>query len=203
MHYDVILTFILSSLVLTISPGPDILYVISQSFNHGKKRAVMTSLGLTTGLFFHTFLVIIGFSLFIKENQNLFFFMKCIGASYLVYLAFTTFLNRKNKYNSQLSLKNNSSGFNRGFLMNLLNPKVSIFFIVLFPSFLFSDQLSNQIQFAVLGILFWIQATFVFVAVSLFASRFKTVIDNDSLFAKNSFWLEIFIYLFISVWMFM
>jgi threonine/homoserine/homoserine lactone efflux protein len=203
MHYDVILTFILSSLVLTISPGPDILYVISQSFNHGKKRAVMTSLGLTTGLFFHTFLVIIGFSLFIKENQNLFFFMKCIGASYLVYLAFITFLNRKNKYNSQLSLKNNSSGFNRGFLMNLLNPKVSIFFIVLFPSFLFSDQLSNQIQFAVLGILFWIQATFVFVAVSLFASRFKTVIDNDSLFAKNSFWLEIFIYLFISVWMFM
>jgi threonine/homoserine/homoserine lactone efflux protein len=203
MHYDIILTFILSSLVLTISPGPDILYVISQSFNHGKKRAVMTSLGLTTGLFFHTFLVIIGFSLFIKENQNLFFFMKCIGASYLVYLAFITFLNRKNKYNSQLSLKNNSSGFNRGFLMNLLNPKVSIFFIVLFPSFLFSDQLSNQIQFAVLGILFWIQATFVFVAVSLFASRFKTVIDNDSLFAKNSFWLEIFIYLFISVWMFM
>jgi len=203
MHYDIILTFILSSLVLTISPGPDILFVISQSFNHGKKRAVMTSLGLTTGLFFHTFLVIIGFSLFIKENQNLFFFMKCIGASYLVYLAFTTFLNRKNKYNSQLSLNNNSSGFNRGFLMNLLNPKVSIFFIVLFPSFLFSDQLSNQIQFAVLGILFWIQATFVFVAVSLFASRFKTVIDNDSLFAKNSFWLEIFIYLFISVWMFM
>jgi threonine/homoserine/homoserine lactone efflux protein len=203
MHYDVILTFILSSLVLTISPGPDILYVISQSFNHGKKRAVMTSLGLTTGLFFHTFLVIIGFSLFIKENQNLFFFMKFIGASYFVYLAFITFLNRKNKYNSQLSLKNNSSGFNRGFLMNLLNPKVSIFFIVLFPSFLFSDQLSNQIQFAVLGILFWIQATFVFVAVSLFASRFKTVIDNDSLFAKNSFWLEIFIYLFISVWMFM
>ena len=129
--------------------------------------------------------------------------MKCIGASYLVYLAFITFLNRKNKYNSQLSLKNNSSGFNRGFLMNLLNPKVSIFFIVLFPSFLFSDQLSNQIQFAVLGILFWIQATFVFVAVSLFASSFKTVIDNDSLFAKNSFWLEIFIYLFISVWMFM
>ena len=203
MHYDVILTFILSSLVLTISPGPDILYVISQSFNHGKKRAVMTSLGLTTGLFFHTFLVIIGFSLLIKENQNLFFFMKFIGASYFVYLAFITFLNRKNKYNSQLSLKNNSSGFNRGFLMNLLNPKVSIFFIVLFPSFLFSDQLSNQIQFAVLGILFWIQATFVFVAVSLFASRFKTVIDNDSLFAKNSFWLEIFIYLFISVWMFM
>ena len=97
MHYDIILTFILSSLVLTISPGPDILFVISQSFNHGKKRAVMTSLGLTTGLFFHTFLVIIGFSLFIKENQNLFFFMKCIGASYLVYLAFITFLNRKNK----------------------------------------------------------------------------------------------------------
>ena len=64
--------------------------------------------------------------------------MKCIGASYLVYLAFITFLNRKNKYNSQLSLKNNSSGFNRGFLMNLLNPKVSIFFIAIVSKFFIS-----------------------------------------------------------------
>ena len=201
MHYDIIFTFVLSSLALTISPGPDILFVISQSFNKGKKQAIMTSLGLTTGLFFHTFLVIIGFALLIKENQNLFFILKFIGAIYFIYLAFTTFLNRKKEYKNQLSHKK-SSDFKRGLLMNLLNPKVSLFFIVLFPSFLFHDHLNNQIQFAILGILFWIQAIFVFVTVSLFATRIKTLIDNDGLFAKNSFWLEIFIYLFIAIWIF-
>ena len=148
MNYDIVLTFVLSSLALTISPGPDILFVISQSFNKGKKQAIMTSLGLTTGLFFHTFLLIIGFSLLIKENQNLFFVLKFLGASYLIFLAF------------------------------------------------------NTIQFAILGILFWIQATFVFVTVYLFASSLKALVYKDSLFAKNLFWLEIFVYIFISIWIF-
>ena len=62
MHFDVLITFIFSSLVLTISPGPDIIYVISQSLVKGKKAAIITSLGLTTGLLFHTFFVVIGFS---------------------------------------------------------------------------------------------------------------------------------------------
>ena len=203
MHYDIIFTFILSSLALTVSPGPDILFVISQSFSKGKKQAIMTSLGLTTGIFFHTFLVIVGFALLIKENQKLFFILKFIGAIYFIYLAVTTFLNRKKKYKNQLLYKKKSSDFKRGLLMNLLNPKVSLFFIVLFPSFLFHDYLNNQIQFAILGILFWIQATFVFVTVSLFATRIKLLIDNDGLFAKNSFLLEIFIYLFITIWIFM
>ena len=202
MNYDIVLTFVLSSLALTISPGPDILFVISQSFNKGKKQAIMTSLGLTTGLFFHTFLLIIGFSLLIKENQNLFFVLKFLGDFYLIFLAFKTFQNRKKIYQNDLPIRFISNDFKRGLLMNLLNPKVSLFFIVLFPSFLFHDNLNSQIQFAILGILFWIQATFVFVTVSLFASSLKALVYKDSLFAKNLFWLEIFVYIFISIWIF-
>ena len=56
MNLEVLIAFIVSSTILTISPGPDILYVISQSFLKGKKAAIVTSLGLTTGLLFHTFL---------------------------------------------------------------------------------------------------------------------------------------------------
>ena len=55
MHLDIVITFIISSFILTISPGPDIIYVISQSFLKGRKAAIITSIGLTTGLLFHTF----------------------------------------------------------------------------------------------------------------------------------------------------
>ena len=59
MHLEVIIAFIISSLALTISPGPDIIYVVSQSFVRGKKAAIITSIGLTTGLLLHTFFVVI------------------------------------------------------------------------------------------------------------------------------------------------
>ena len=63
MNLEVLIAFIVSSTILTVSPGPDILYVISQSFLKGKKAAIVTSLGLTTGLLFHTFFVVVGLSI--------------------------------------------------------------------------------------------------------------------------------------------
>ena len=86
MHLEVIITFIISSLALTISPGPDIVYVISQSFIRGKKAAIITSVGLTTGLLFHTLFVIIGLSLLLRENENIFFLLKLLGSMYFIYL---------------------------------------------------------------------------------------------------------------------
>ena len=169
MHYEIIITFILSSLALTISPGPDILYVISQGFIKGKKQAIITSLGLTTGLLFHTFLVVIGLSLLLKENEKIFLILKTLGALYFIYLAIKAFLNRQKENKKYQQEIKNISIFKKGLLMNLLNPKVSIFFIALFPNFLFHDNLDSQIQFTVLGILFWMQANLVFISVSFFA----------------------------------
>ena len=65
MHIDVLIAFVVSSLALTLSPGPDILYVISQSFIRGKKAAIITSIGLTTGLLFHTFFVVVWLTLLV------------------------------------------------------------------------------------------------------------------------------------------
>ena len=68
MDIDILITFFLTSILLTLSPGPDIIYVISQSISKGIKPALMTSLGLTSGLLIHTFFVTIGLSLIISEN---------------------------------------------------------------------------------------------------------------------------------------
>ena len=200
MHLEVIITFIISSLALTISPGPDIVYVISQSFIRGKKAAIITSVGLTTGLLFHTLFVIIGLSLLLRENENIFFLLKLLGSMYFIYLAFIVFLNRNKKIEFDSNKMENIAFFKKGLLMNLLNPKVSIFFIALFPGFIFHDNLSSQIQFLVLGLIFWIQANLIFIAVSVFSNKLKGYFLNKSFFSKNGFVIEICIYIFISIW---
>ncbi|MDA7810172.1 LysE family translocator [Flavobacteriaceae bacterium] len=200
MHIEVLITFFLSSVALTLSPGPDIVYVISQSFNRGKRAAIVISLGLTTGLLFHTFFVVIGLSILLSENQNLFFLLKLIGSFYFIYLAFKVFTNRNNKIKIESNKVENVNFFKRGLLMNLLNPKVSLFFIALFPGFIFHDNLSSQIQFLVLGLIFWIQANLIFIAVSVFSNKLKGYFLNKSFFSKNGFVIEICIYIFISIW---
>ena len=199
MDSETFITFVLASFTLTISPGPDILYVISQSIIKGKKSALMTSLGLTTGLLVHTFLVAVGLSVIISQNENILNMIKLLSVFYFFYLIVMVFLKRND------NLKQSDEGFSenqfkKGLIMNLLNPKVSLFFIAFFPNFLFHDQISNQIQFLILGLIFWLQATIVFLLVSVFSSKFTSISNKKSFFNKNIYIIEISIYLFIIYW---
>lgn len=200
MNFEVLIAFIVSSSILTISPGPDILYVISQSFLKGKKAAIVTSIGLTTGLLFHTFFVVVGLSLLIRENENIFLFLKFIGALYFIYLAIMVFLKRNNKINFKSKELDNIDFFKKGLLMNLLNPKVSLFFIALFPGFVFHDTLSAQIQFLILGLIFWFQANLIFIAVSIFSTKINSIVTGKSFLTRIGFLIEIGVYIFISIW---
>ncbi len=199
MDIDILITFFLTSILLTLSPGPDIIYVISQSISKGIKPALMTSLGLTSGLLIHTFFVTIGLSLIISENDYIFNMIKLLGVFYFLYLIVLTFKNRHIKKES--SVYNNSSNhFFRGLLMNLLNPKVSLFFIAFFPSFLFHNDLNNEIQFLILGSIFWIQATLVFLLVSLLSSSLNLYTSRYAYVINNLYLFEIGIYIFIIYW---
>ena len=199
MDLETLITFLLASLTLTISPGPDILYVISQSIIKGKKSAFMISLGLTTGLLVHTFLVAVGLSVIISQNENILNMIKLLSVFYFFYLIVMVFLKRKD------NLKQSEEGFSenqfkKGLIMNLLNPKVSLFFIAFFPNFLFHDQISNQIQFLILVLIFWLQATIIFLLVSVFSSKFASISSKKSFVSKNIYIIEISIYLFIIYW---
>ena len=200
MHLEVIIAFIISSLALTISPGPDIIYVVSQSFVRGKKAAIITSIGLTTGLLLHTFFVVIGLSLLLRENENVFFLLRLLGSMYFLYLAFMVFLNRNKKIKFDSNEMENIAFFKRGLLMNLLNPKVSIFFIALFPGFIFHDNLSSELQFFILGIIFWFQASLVFILVSIFSQKIKNFISGKKFLNNGKFIIEMCVYIFISIW---
>ena len=195
MDFQTLYAFVISSLVLTISPGPDIIYVLSQSIVKGKKSAVMVSLGLTSGLLIHTFFVSIGLSLIIIENKEYLFFLKTLSVMYFLYLIFKVYVNRNIDLNFEKK-NTNRNEFYKGLVMNLLNPKVGLFFVALFPGFLFHNQLSDQTQFFILGFIFWFQATMIFLIVSVYGPKLNFFKSQKSKF----YLVEILIYLVIIYW---
>ena len=195
MDFQTLYAFVISSLVLTISPGPDIIYVLSQSIIKGKKSAIMVSLGLTSGLLIHTFFISIGLSLIIIENKEYLFFLKILSVMYFLYLIFKVYVNRNIDLNFEKK-NTNRNEFYKGLVMNLLNPKVGLFFVALFPGFLFHNQLSDQTQFFILGFIFWFQATMIFLIVSVYGPKLNFFKSQKSKF----YLLEILIYLIIIYW---
>ena len=172
---DQILLFLISSLVLTLMPGPDILFVINQSLIN-KKSGLIISIGLCSGLVIHTLILVFGLSVFIESNKDLVLYLKYFGALYLFYLAYDE-LRAKDK----LVQKNtNNSLFLRGLYMNLINPKVLFFFIAYFPNFLFSETISISLQFLILGSIFIAQALFIFCTVSVVSNKMMTLLKLDT-----------------------
>ena len=172
---DQILLFLISSLVLTLMPGPDILFVINQSLIN-KKSGLIISIGLCSGLVIHTLILVFGLSVFIESNKDLVLYLKYFGTLYLFYLAYDE-LRTKDK----LVQKNTINGlFLRGLYMNLINPKVLFFFIAYFPNFLFSETISISIQFLILGSIFIVQALFIFFTVSVVSNKMMTLLKLDT-----------------------
>ncbi len=160
-----------------------------------------TVCGLITGCIVHTTLLAFGVSAVIKANENLFFGIKLLGACYLLFLAYNVFksdatitLNSEN-----VPQKNLKQLFVQGFFMNVLNPKVTIFFLAFFPGFLFSDSMSTVIQFYVLGGIFMLVSFIIFSTIALLAGQIKTYTlnyKNSGLVLK---WLQIVVFIAIAI----
>ena len=178
---DQILLFLISSLVLTLMPGPDILFVINQSLEN-KKKGFLISIGLCSGLIIHTSFIVLGLSAFIENNENLIIYLKYFGALYLFYLAFIELKSKEKSIE-----KNSRSYFLRGFYMNLINPKVLLFFIAYFPNFLFSDKILISLQFLILGSIFIAQALIIFISVSFTSNKLVTIIKINSQSTKMNY----------------
>jgi len=196
MQIDILLFFLFSAIVLTISPGPDIVYVFIKTTSDGYKAGVKTVLGLTSGLFFHTLLLVFGISTIIESSPFIFKSIKFFGSSYFLILAIQLFIISKNQDSKKNLTKND---FFTGLMMNLLNPKVTVFFIAFFPNYIFHDNLSVEIQFAVLGIIFWIIANLIFLIVVFLSDRFgknfKKYVNSKKIRVVKAIF-----YLFISIW---
>ena len=199
MDLNTILLFLASSVVLTLSPGPDILFVISTTISQGFRCGIKVSLGLCSGLIAHTFFVVFGLATLIQTFPFIIRAIELVGASYLIFLAIRLFLTLKE--NSNINSKKEEPKkqfFITGLIMNLSNPKVSLFFLSFFPGFLFSSLIPYNIQFLILGTIFMSQAVIIFLFVSFLANYLgnylKAVVANKS-------WkiVQIIVLIFISV----
>ena len=189
---DQILLFFISSLALTMMPGPDILFVINQSLED-KKSGLLVAFGLCSGLIIHTLVLAFGLSAIIEQNDNLIIFFKYFGSVYLFYLAYQEF--KKDKVSSERQKEN---FYLRGVYMNLINPKVLIFFLAYFPNFLFSDTISTSYQFIILGAIFILQALIIFSIVSLASNRLIFILNVD-VSNKKIVYLKSFIFVLIGL----
>ncbi len=189
---DQILLFFISSLALTLMPGPDILFVINQSLED-KKSGLLVALGLCSGLIVHTLVLALGLSAIIEQNDNVIMFFKYFGSFYLFYLASQEF--KKDRISTKRQKEN---FYLRGVYMNLINPKVLIFFLAYFPNFLFSDTISIPYQFIILGAIFILQALIVFSIVSLVSNRLTSILKVDAM-NKKIVYLKSFIFVLIGL----
>ncbi|KPM31644.1 Hypothetical protein I595_2138 [Croceitalea dokdonensis DOKDO 023] len=203
MNYDILTAFVLATGALAITPGPDNIFVMVQSIVHGKKYGLATVAGLMSGCLVHTTLLALGASAILKENETLFLVVKLFGAGYLLYLAFKVYASEaKIKLADSSTAKKSVWGlFKTGFLMNVLNPKVTLFFLALFPGFLFSDAMGRVAQFYVLGFLFIAVSFLIFGSIALMAGQLKGFITKNQHAAVFFKWMQIFVFLAIAVYL--
>ncbi|MCD8400693.1 LysE family translocator [Tenacibaculum finnmarkense] len=201
---EILSSFLITTAILAISPGPDNIFVLTQSIVNGKKYGLATVFGLMTGCIIHTTLVAFGISELIKQQPNLFFSIKLLGAGYLLYLAYQVY-----KSDAKISLstdnltdtKKSSTGklFQKGFWMNVLNPKVTIFFLAFFPQFLFSKTLSTVIQFYILGGIFIVVSFFIFSAIAILAGSLSVAIKKNAQIGVYLKWAQIIVFVSIAM----
>lgn len=185
MDIVIVLSFLGAAVLLTLMPGPDILFVIAQSLSQNAKAGISTALGLCTGLLVHITAAVVGISAIVYSSATIFTIVKFAGAAYLLYLAFGAF--RAGAGSIQLGDKAIVSYrklYKKGIIMNVLNPKVSIFFLALLPQFVQGTE-NVPSQMLVLGFLFLIQAFIIFATVSLLASRIGQVLARSSFISKH------------------
>lgn len=181
MEWSSIVQFLSASILLTLSPGPDILYVLSSAMRRGFAVGFFIALGLCSGLVVHTALVGFGAAKAIEHNLMWQWIFKIFGAAYMLYLAYKVF---RSPAQIELNTEDNPTSrfrklYAQGFLMNVLNPKVSLFFLAFLPQFINADGDALLSQAIVLGLLFFAQALIVFSLVSYFAGKLAAPLSQN------------------------
>lgn len=172
LSFETILLFVSASTLLALAPGPDNLFVLAESMRRGARAGIMVTLGLMTGLIVHTTAVALGVAVIFQTSQLAFDLLKYIGAGYLLYLALLSFrATGRSRLSDTREALTVGQLYRRGIIMNVTNPKVSIFFLAFLPQFTDPTRGSVTLQIFLLGFLFFLSALTVFGLISLLAGR--------------------------------
>ncbi|GGI89178.1 LysE family translocator [Halopseudomonas pertucinogena] len=171
---DIVLAFFLASVLLGLAPGPDNIFVLTQSTLHGRSAGLMVTLGLCTGLIVHSLAVAFGAAALFQSSELAFSALKLVGAAYLLYLAWGAFRAPPASLSAQsVGAPGRLALYRRGIIMNITNPKVSIFFLAFLPQFADPARGPVALQIVLLGGLFILATLLVFGAVAVAAGQLR------------------------------
>jgi len=176
--------FLTVSLLINLSPGPDMIYTAARSLSQGIKAGIFSALGIFVGCLFHTAAAVFGLSKIIEESVLLFSIIKYAGAAYLIYLGIRSILGRKKtkKEIDTLPILTSRKIFFQGMLTNILNPKVAIFFLSFLPQFINPESTYLKEQIAFLGLWFDVQGVAALMVVACAVGAFKNILQKNTTF---------------------
>lgn len=199
MPIDQLLLFVAAGLLLNLTPGPDVLYIVSNALRGGARVGMVAALGITAGCFVHIFAAAVGVSALMAASATAFTVLKWLGAAYLVYVGVRLLFS---KAEDAIKLEAHELGvtgakgqkyyksiFLRGFWTNALNPKVALFFLAFLPQFIAPAVEHKPLAFLLLGLLFNFNGLWVNIGWALAAAWLAS---RASLVQRSLHWLDRF-----------
>jgi threonine/homoserine/homoserine lactone efflux protein len=190
--------FVAASLAVIVAPGPDNIYVLTRGIAQGRKVALASAWGMCSGLLFHTTLAAVGLSAILARSAGALSLVKYIGAAYLVYLGIRALLSREEFSPSaeKLFTVKLRNFFLQGLTMNLLNPKVAVFFMAFLPQFVspsVGTAGSAALRLVALGLVFALLSVVIFSAIALFSGVVGDRLSRNPRFATALQWSTAFV----------
>jgi len=172
--------FLITSLIVVLIPGTGVVYTVSTGLVRGKRASAYAALGCTMGIVPHLLATVVGLAALLHMSALAFQVLKFAGMAYLFYLAYATWRDKRAfAVNAQTSAASGKGIAIKAFLINILNPKLSIFFLAFLPQFVAADAPSPLLQLLLLSAVFMAMTLAVFIAYGLLAHAFrKTVVDS-------------------------
>ena len=189
MDISLFLSFVGTSIFMIFMPGPDNISILLESITKGKKSAIFLSIGMSSGVLIHTIAAATGMSIIIQNSAFAFQLVKYLGAAYLIYLAVMALREKRLDFslNNQEQNMKPIQQLRKGFFMNILNPKVSLFFIAFLPQFITKSGYELSIQMIILGFSFMILSLVSFILISLISQNLGKYLHNDKFWNTTKF----------------
>lgn len=179
-------TFLITSLIIVLIPGTGVIYTISKGISEGKKASTLASIGCTLGIVPHLFVSICLSSILLNLNNKVFFFFKIIGGTYLCYLGITMILSKsKFDFSVKETAQNKINIITRGIFINLLNPKLTLFFFSFLPQYISSSSTNYIKDSFSLGIIFMIITLIIFILYGILGNLIKSFLIKSDKGIKN------------------
>jgi RhtB (resistance to homoserine/threonine) family protein len=175
-------TFLITGILLNLTPGQDTMYIIGRSIAQGRKAGIASALGIGTGTIVHTVAAAFGLSAILMTSSSVFEIIKYLGAAYLFYLGIQMIFKKQTSpgietdEGKQLKI---SSVYKKGILTNILNPKVALFFLAFLPQFIDPSNNYGMLPFIILGLTFVTTGTLWCIIVAVFSSAFSAKLRKN------------------------